>query len=218
MRVFHFGRGGPATIANSVAATSVVGGGNSQAWGPLASVTAGNTLLVMGSCQNAALSTVTDTLGTVYTQVTTTSFGSGTNMIVWIGTASISGADTITTVGSGGCAFMTFAYYEISNTGGVDVFNSGASTGTPSITTTVASDVIMSFGVSRSGQGTFVVTTPTVLDNGGGGSSNSANAHTPTSTAGSYLPQFQNSTSGANAWINVAMKPASPPIAVWAVV
>lgn len=214
---FTSGGGGPATIANSGASSASVGGSSSQTFGPTASVTAGNIIVVSGSCQNAAMSSITDSLGTSYSLVTTVTGGSG-SMQTYTGTAGSSGADTFTVSGASGCAIIGWSYYEVSNSGGVDVSNSvncASPCGAPSITTTVAQDLLLTAGVSRSGTGTFTATSPTVLDNGGGGGTNSANAHTPTTTAGSYTPTFSNATSGANWFIVTAMKPASPPVSVW---
>lgn len=180
------------TIVQAQAQSFGVGGGSSQTYAYISSVTSGNVSVVSAQCQNAAVSSVTDTLGTTYTLAASEPGGNAGS--VYTGTLGSSGADTVTVNGTGGCANLSIALQEVHGSNGVvDVSTkTTANTGPPAITTTVASDLLVLSTLVANCNSSFTATAPTVSDAVQGSGNSVGVAHLNTSAASTYTPNFTN--------------------------
>jgi hypothetical protein len=185
------------------------GGGTSVSFGavppsanPVQSLTSGTTSLVFSSAVTSGnivivayksegtitSSTVSDTLGTTYTQVASIS-GQSNNMNIYVGTLTASGANTIT-IGSPANNFDRLGIMEVANcTATVDVTATAYQTSSPSttsITTTNAVDFIFAAVAGFHNVNTFSFSAPFVLSAQSNGNDANAIGYDSVVTTGTY--------------------------------
>ena len=201
--------GAPAlpTVVQARATSVGVGGGTNTTLAFSSNVTSGNVVVIGAQCQNAAISSVSDSLSTSYTLVDVNSNGNGGGS-TYIGTLASSGGDTITANGTGGCANLSIAISEVHGANGVvDVHaKTSATTGPPSVTTTAAADLLILVTAVGNNSASFTATLPSVVD----ANATSGNAifigHQPANSIGAYTPSVTNGAGNFQSSFTIALE------------
>lgn len=185
--------------------SDLVGSGTTSSL-TLGNIFPGNWIVVMAVAQtNNIVTTISDTLGTVYTLIEQTSDNHGA---AWIGQAPISGSPVITFTSSGGAGNFEMGAWEVQGySGAVDASAASTSGTPPAVTTSFANSLVLFETATQFGSVTFSATAPSVLDSQATNNGSVGIGHLPTTTTGTYTPSFSNTAGGGAIWnMTVAIK------------
>lgn len=182
------------TIKQANSSITNTGLGTAATLAYVSNVTLGNDSVVAATCQNAAIASVTDSLGTAYASV-----GSNGNFAVWRGTVGSSAADTITVNGTGGCANIYIGLQEVAGSnhtldGSISIVTTTG--GPPGFTTIFSSDLLMVGTSVTNCNAVFTATAPTIKDASSSGTGSIAVGNLTTTAAGAYTPSLTNTQPG----------------------
>lgn len=193
------------TIAQSKAVSADAGDGTTFDLSPYSDIEAGNQLLVFARCDNAAVTSVSDDLGTEYALILSQDAG---HAAAFLGSAATSGTATITFHADGGCGYVSMGITAVAGSSGVEASATSSGTGGPPPVTTTSENVMLVLAsMNQSATAYYPGDWSSIDDQSSSGEQLNFVGHQLAQSPGEQNPSITSDGSGAN--FSIAMAPGA---------